>query len=354
MALAFWSETSSNIPEPKKLFSTGADYFLADDQQSWIYVFLDSAPQSLGTKGTSVYTNRTINSTWNCQSWPVIQGGNGTVANLTVLQDASGGQPLNVTLPFVGGTDQTTFLTTPHVTCGTGCSVVEAFEASLTQPWFYKCNITVGEVMNATLHPAHDVGPSLRNMASAAIALQGYGLKSSVPGTTQYQVYPSESAYGQPQGGYNDGMGSLIARFSIGVVTAAAQYSNQSQWLTVPGLQPQIGNQLGVSSWLYIYLILGLLVGAQGVGFVVVAFWANRVLVKDESVFSIATLLRPIMERLGGSGNAAKGKDICNVVGDGPEAMVVYTALKDENRRIYHLQLGNHPRHRAFPEGTYD
>jgi len=354
MALGFESDVSSNIPAPQKLWSTGADYFLADDEQSWIFVFLDSAPQSLGTKGTSVYTNRTVNSTWSCQSWPVIQGGNGTVTNLTVLQDASGGRALNVTLPFVGGTDQTTFLTAPNVTCGPGCSVVEAFEASLTQPWYYKCNITVGEVMNATLHPEHDVGPTLRNMASAAIALQGYGLKSSVPGATQYQVYPSESAYGQPQGGYNSGMGLLMAQFSIGVVTAAALYSNQSLWLTVPGLQPQIGNQLDVSSWLFVYLILALLVGAQGVGFVVVAFWANRVFVKDESIFSTATLLRPIMERLGDSGNAANGEVICDVVGDGPETMVVYTALKDENQHVYHLQLGNHPRYRAFPEGIYD
>ena len=355
MALGFENDFSSNIPEPKKLWSTGANYFLADDARSWIYVFLDSAPQSLGTKGTSVYTNRTINSTWSCQSWPVIQGGNGTVTNLTVLQDPNGGQALNVTLPFVGGTDQTTFLTTPNITCGTGCSVVEAFEASLIQPWYYQCNITVGKVMNATL-PQHAVGPSLRSMASAAIALQGYGLKSPASSAVQYQVYPSESTYGQPQGGYNNGMGSLMARFSIGVVTAAALSSNQSLWFTVPGQQPQIGNQLNVSSgtgWLFIYLILGLLVGAQGVGFVVTAFWANRVLVKDESIFSTATLLRPILENLGDSGNAANGKVICDVLGDGPEMMVVYTAIKDE-QNVFHLELGGNPRHRAFPAGRYD
>jgi hypothetical protein len=208
--------------------------------------------------------------------------------------------------------------------------------------------------MNATL-PQHDVGPSLRNMASAAIALQGYGLKSSTPGGTQYQVYPSESTYGQPQGGYNNGMGSLMARFSIGVVTAAAMSSNQSLWFKVPGQQPQIGNQLNVSSgtgWLFIYLILGLLVGTQGVGFVVTAFWANRVLVKDESIFSTATLLRTVLHHLQGSGNAANGEVICDVLGHGRETMVVYTAIKD-GRNVYHLELGSNPRHRAFPEGTY-
>jgi hypothetical protein len=127
-------------------------------------VFLDSPPT--GTSHNSVYTNRrTINSTWSCQSWPVISGGNGNVSSLTVLED-SNGNTFNVELPTVGGPDQTTFFTAPDETCGAGCSIIEEFEASPTRPWYYSCNIIVGTI----------------NMASGWITLQGYGLTSSLPG----------------------------------------------------------------------------------------------------------------------------------------------------------------------------
>ena len=244
IALGFESDYSTNIPKPRELFSTAANYFLADDNQIWIYIFLESAPQSLTL---SVYTNRTVRSTWSCNSWPVIQGGNGTVTNLMIFLDAKSSKDLKLILQIAGGTDQTSFLTATDVTFGPGCSIVEAFEASLTQPWYYSCNITVGQAMNAMYHPEHDLGISLPTMASAAIALQGYVLNSSATDGTQYQVHLSESVYGQPQGGYNSGMGSLMCQFAIGVVDTAAIYSSQSLWLTIEGLQPETGNQLTVS-----------------------------------------------------------------------------------------------------------
>lgn len=196
MALGFASDFSNNIPEPTTLWNGPPSYFLADDVSSWIYVFLDNAP---GPAGVSVYTNRRVNSTWSCDSFAAIQGGNGTVSNLMILQDANGRDNLNVTLPFAGGTDQTTFLTNPDVSCGAGCSIVNAFEASLTHPWFYRCNITVGVVMNATIYPQHDLGLSFRNMASAAIALQGYGLNSTGTARHNTKFGPPNQCMGNPR-----------------------------------------------------------------------------------------------------------------------------------------------------------
>ena len=345
MALSFELDYTDNIPQPLAFFSTGADFFQGDD--SWVFVFLDSPPAGISLN--SVYTNRTINSTWGCQSWAVTGGGNGNVSSLIVLED-SNGNTFNVKLPTVGGPDQTTFFAAPNETCGSGCSTVEAFEASSTRPWYYSCNITVGTVNNGT-RPEHQVGTSLRQMAASGIALQGYGLTS--PGAKQFQVYPSESSYGAPQDGSADNMGSLIGMFAIGVVTAAALYTNVT--FMVPGEQPNIGNQLTVSEWKFIWLILALILGVQGIFFVMTAFLANRVLVKDESMLSTARLLRPILENLGDSGSAADGEAICEVLGDGPETRVIYTVLKDgKDDELFHLELGNHRRCRAFPEGRYD
>ena len=50
--------------------------------------------------------------------------------------------------------------------------------------------------------------------------------------------------------------------FAIGVGTAAALYTNVA--FPVPGEQPNVGNQLAVSEWKFIWLILALILGVQG------------------------------------------------------------------------------------------
>lgn len=347
-ALGFKSDWSSNIPKPGSFWSTGADLFQANDQESWLFVFIES-PRTGIVVASSIYTNRSINSTWNCESWPVVTGGNGTVANLTI-QENSNGDTFNVSLPVIGGPNQTTYVTAPDTTCGAGCSIIEAFEASFYNPWYYSCNVTVGSVQNGYL-PEHEVGLSFRQMASAGIALQGYGLTSSTPGVKQSQVYPSQSPYGAPQEGDPDGMGSLIAAFAIGVVSVAALRPNNHTFL-VPGQEPKLGNQLVVQEWRFIWLIMGVILGAQGIGFVLTAFWANRVLVKDESPLGIARLLRPIVDELGNHGSAARGRQICEEIGE--ESEVRYTVHQREPKGPFQLELNSHGRIRAFPEGEYD
>lgn len=351
MALGFLLDPISRRPKEKTFWTPPVKYFYPDDFLSWVYVFLDHHSTEKGD--IAVYTRRSVNATWGCQSWIVTHGGNGTVTNITVLKDGNGGN-FKISLPAAIGPDQTTFFTDPTSSCGSGCTIVEAFEASNTESWFYRCNITVGTVQNATL-PEHQIGIKLRRIAAGAIALKGYGMGPTLSGTRQYQVYPSQSVYGQPMSGSERNMGSLMGQFTIGVIAAAAQYSNMSLWLTVQGDQPQIGAQLQIERWLFIWLILGLIVAAQGVGFVVTAFWANRVIVKDESVFSTATLLRSVMTDLDGSGNAAGAEALFREL---EGTSVIYTApAHSEDKNWFHLELSNNTearRIRAFQEGTYD
>ena len=79
---------------------------------------------------------------------------------------------------------------------------------------------------------------------------------------------------------------------------------------------------------------------------------------KDESVLSTATLLRPTLKDLGTSGNAASRKAICKVLGD---KEVIYTAVKhEESDSLLHVEFGElasdtrFRSHRAFPQGIYD
>jgi len=317
-------------------------------------VFVDSSPSDPGYTNfpcgpSAIFTSRTISSTYSCQSFPVIEGGNGTFANLIVQQD-SNGNSFNVSLPIVAGLDSTTYFTNPDIDCGEGCSIIEAFEATSTTSWYYNCSITVGAVINATL-PQHEVGINLREMASAGIALQGYSQSSNVPGSKQFQVYPSESIYGSPQNGVADNMGFTISMFAIGVVSVAAIYNYNA--FNVTGLEPHIGNQLTVDYWSRIWMIMGLIVGVQGGAFVLTAFLANRVVVKDESVFATARLLRPVLDGLGDEGTTMEGEDICNVLNAGDDRRFIYTVPRVGNGP-YRVELGNLPRMRSFPEGNYN
>lgn len=91
----------------------------------------------------TVFTNRTVNTTWSCDSWAVIKGGNGTSTRLTIALDSSGGEDTK-TIPVAPGVDQTTFLTntTTNSTCGPGCTTIYAFEAQQLEAWWYECNVT--------------------------------------------------------------------------------------------------------------------------------------------------------------------------------------------------------------------
>jgi hypothetical protein len=330
----------------------------AEDQSFWEYVFIDYNYDELlknyisesTTITPAIFTNRTVNATWECGSWPVISGGNGSSTSLTIMLDSNGNLE-NKTIPFAGGSNQTTFLTDPTDDgCGNGCSIINVFESSLFESWWYECNITIGDVNNATLE-VHNIGDDLKALSAQSIALQGH---ISIPEQNktgiQFQSYPATSVYGYPNEGYVDAMGNTIAMFAIGVI---AQAANWNPTFLVIGDQPEIGSQLKVD-WTFVALILGLTAGVQFLLFVLFAMVSNLVIVKDESPFSTARLLRPIVDRMGPRGTYADGEQILKSLGDGGVDKVVYSVRHPQKGILHHLDLGHQKRLRAFPRGDYD
>lgn len=89
------------------------------------------------------------------------------------------------------------------------------------------------------------------------------------------------------------------------------------------------------------------LVAVQATCFIATAFVANRVVVKDERVFSTASILRPVMNSLGDHGNVATGEQICEVLSN---VRLRYTAVQDEKgRSLWKVGLRNGERLRTFP-----
>jgi hypothetical protein len=336
-----------DIPPPETVWTPASDViFEANDFSSWQTIVLDwSSDYQI-----AVFTNRTINSTWNCNSNIVLEGGNGSTHDLKVLLNTNGSTTSKY-IPITSGLNQTTFMTDPENNdCGVGCSTVEAFEASTTQAWWYTCNITISNVTNA-IRQEHLVSQNFAKMAASAIALQGYGIIDQNT-TTQYQYYPAESIYGYPAAGDADVMGSNIGLFAIGVVATAVQWNLA---LPVPGDEPNQGVALSVE-WMYVHLILILMLGGQFFLFIVSCLISNMVVVKDDSAISVARLLRPIVERLGNAGSTATGEKICEVLtrAEGGVGNVGYTVVHPVNGRRHHLVLGDHKMLRAFPSGHYN
>lgn len=318
----------------------------------WQYNFFDTnvGGNDEDESDIVVYTNRNINVTWQCESWTVIQGGNGDSFDIELLIN-SNGVKRNVSLPVAGGLDQTTFVTLDNNTrCGppgSGCFSVSAFEASLTKPYYYTCNMTVGTVGNATL-PEHQVGENIRELAAEGIALQGFSyLREDPNDVRQYQSYPAASIFGEIQSGDANSMGFLIGRFAIGVVAAAASYNPT---LKVPGQVPTKGSALTVK-WSQLIAILAVLGGLQALLMILTSFVANLVVVKDDSPLAISRTLRPLVNRLGPAGSMAGGKEIAKALG---ETKVVYSVRHPQNGNMHHLDLGVQKRLRAFPRGDYD
>lgn len=317
MALAYGYGTLDALPSPGTLFDPDSDLMYCGDSYCK-YVFYETTPPELPWY-SSVATDRSITTNSTCASWRVVAGGDGTLSIITLGDEYH----TAIYIPSINGADQTTFMVSPDVDLGPTWSRVLAFEASKTDPWFYDCNVTIGEVVNAKL-PVHSLGANVSSMAAPAIALQGYGASTFGVNSTgvkkyQFQSYPAESVYGNTQNGNNNGMALLMSRFAIGVVAVTAQANTN---ILAPGRLPLKGIQLDINHWYYVHMILGLTVGLQLLLALGSILAANRVLVRDHSHLGMAALLRPAIETISQDAVMASGSEILELLG--PDARLTY------------------------------
>lgn len=294
ISLAFVQGNLSDIPDPGTLwYSDDVSVFCDQNSIFCSYVFHETNPESLRNPDAIpvvATTNRIVNASSQCSSFPVIRGGDGTDDTIGLSQS---GKTANLTLPVRGGLDQSTFIanTSSSSRCGPNCGIVSAFEASPSSAWYYNCTTTLSQVSNAAL-PEHDLGPDLTRLATTAIALQGYSSGAAETGETQFQIYPSESVFGVPLNGSANDMAFLLSRFAIGVVAVTAEANAD---VTVGGRTPHIGQKLNVQHWNVVHIILGLTAGLQLL-FAVAATWVSRrVVIPSGGSIAEAQVLRSMI-----------------------------------------------------------
>lgn len=280
-----------SIPEPGTLRNTDSPLIFCDlSHATCEYVFYESTPDD-ARHYLTVATNRSVATGATCNSWRVIVGGNGTESSITIADDPE----RTVIIPAVNGDDQTTFVVETNDS-EAASSLVSAFEASATDPWYYECNVTVKPVTHGWL-PVHQLGENITALAAPAIALQGYGASQlgSQNNSKQFQSYPAEVAYGSPQGGNATDMALLMSAFSIGVITVTAE---SNSYINAAGLLPLKGVNLDVPHWSNVYIILGLIAGFQLFLGLLSALVANSVMVRSHSFLGMAWLLKPVLQRM--------------------------------------------------------
>lgn len=293
MSLIYDQANLSAIPQAGSLWTPLDPLIFCDsDNQICAYSFKEQTirPQNIAADADfqpiTVATNRILQTTSTCQSYRITAGGNG---NTTAIAYATQNETTQSEIPFAGGVNQTTFMTYTAEDCGVGCGTIQAFESSLTDPWFYECNITAGAVLNGT-KPEHEVGEELRALAARGIALQGYAISSLTEDTqVQFQSYPSESIFGTVLGGDAKAMSLRTSRFAAGVIAVTAQ-SNDN--INIPGYPPVRGSQLIVGHWNFIALILSVTAALQFVLSLFAGWVAYQVMIPSNGLLGIARVLR--------------------------------------------------------------
>jgi hypothetical protein len=293
----FGVNITKELPEPgERVLPQDSYIFYNNGTNVGTFVFFDQNPGATSGNVINIYTSRTINATYECESHEVTSGGNGSVANIEVA---------NIGTVFVSQSlpKATTFFNNDGVYCpdlNPRCSVVEVFEPSDTQPFYYRCNITLGETQGDPKNLSF-VSDQMAYYATAAIAQGGY-----VDQTLQTaQIFPQNSIFGVPAQGDKDAMGINLGWYALGAVMGAAIY-NPNQYYQ--GTTPSQGQHLSIGHSIIFLSLLILLLLCQLILIIIVAVWANKVKVGEESPLGMSVLMRPIADKLDDIGQGKETK----------------------------------------------
>jgi hypothetical protein len=283
------------IPPAGAIYQTNETIFISNNTGFFQFIFPDSPTGSVYPTSTSIYTARTINSTYLCNAYNVTAGWDGKSSQIEV--DNLG----NITLVQPVQDEAMNVWVDAHSDCegNARCQVVQAFEAYPNSSYYYTCNITVSSTYNDPLNVSF-VSDEMARIAASSMAQTGF-VGANEPST---QAYPLESIWGTAYG-EGDAMGSYMSACAIGAIGGAA-YSNL--FISYEGNAPSQGQILQVQHQKLFYLILGAITGSHLFFLMVVAYLANRVKVGPEEALSMALLLRPIADALDGVSGGVENK----------------------------------------------
>jgi hypothetical protein len=203
--------------------------------------------------------------------------------------------------------------------CGPRCTnftvYQDADDTQIPNPSLFFCEntlsaITGGEKDFSNLQPADAEhiysNDEFARIASGAMAWTGYTLnhwndrqtRSYLRGS-KWSPYPTVS---------KDQVEDLLARYTIGAIAAFDDHG--VRWnVTNQNTRPIQGQQLQVD-WAWVLSLLGAICFIQLAALIALISFANKSIIRDESFFSLAMLLSPVMSRIGKEGMNLSGEEI--------------------------------------------
>ncbi|CAD6500421.1 BgTH12-07598 [Blumeria graminis f. sp. triticale] len=276
----------SSQPNAGKIYQPEDSLIWVNKENNYAeFIFLDSPEGSQMLGSFSVFTERRVNVTYECETHRVTTGGDGTVPMITV--EGIGDITLSQTVA-----DSTTFLTKEKHMCANNrrCSIVEAFESSSTDPWYYICNVTLGVTQNDG-EKLSEIPDNMARIATASIAQVGYKNRNGI----SFQTYPRDSPWGRKINGSTDEIGMTMGIYSIASIAGAAQFNPFTKYF---GEAPSQGFILKLNHQYFFYLIIFLIVGFHFVLCILTAFLSNKVKVGPSGHIGMSILLKPVTDPL--------------------------------------------------------
>ncbi|TQS34732.1 hypothetical protein Golomagni_04874 [Golovinomyces magnicellulatus] len=285
-ALNFGIGLTNSEPVPNQIYTSTDPLIWLDKRNSLIdFFFLDSPEGSKMVEGFSIFTPRKINVTYSCDSFLVLAGGDGKSTNIVVRGIG------NISLPQAVPESSTFLLREKHA-CKSGirCSVVEAFESSYTDPWYYSCEISMGYTQNDPLGIS-TINDVMAETAIASIAQIGYTDSFG----TALQIYPRESMWGQASRGKSEDVGMMIGIFALASIAGIAQFN---PFTSYPGKAPGPGFKLKLGHSRFFFGVILLINVSQLLLIILALILAKRVKFGPLGFIGISLLLKPVSNRL--------------------------------------------------------
>jgi hypothetical protein len=214
-----------------------------------------------------------------------------------------------------------TWIASVNAFCGSRCTnftiLQDADDDKIKIPGLFLCNSTLSEVSKA--HGKNDItcatpddehavygNDDFARIAAGAIGWTGIPWNNWIE--KQTRSYSQGSKWSPAKVVTTEDVEHMLMRFTIGAVGAFDDHGIRYN-LTDQQTRPTQGQQLDVD-WFWVLVILCGICGIQLIALILLVIFANRTIVRDESFFSMAMLLSPVVSRIGRAGMNLSGDEI--------------------------------------------
>lgn len=311
-ALVYPNFTTDNIQ--KDLSGLPGTPLYKLDNGSYEYKFFNRNPDH--PYSDYLLSSRSIMATTTCEKIPTIGGLQLATDNETIYLEIGVGDQVDWWYyPPEHGPGSLTWTASIQEHCGPRCTNFTVLQQETSpskivgETSLFYCNSTVSSILGGngeddlTRLTEEEYQAVFGNDKFARIAAGAMGWTGTIWNgwnESQSRTYTPGSKWSPSHVVDASEVEDMLMRFTIGAIAAFDDHGVRYN-VTNQNVVPTQGQSLNVD-WFYILSILGGICGIQLVALCCLLIFANRTIVRDESYFSVAMLLSPVIGRLGSEG----------------------------------------------------